>query len=80
MDQKELTMLHAEQVEELIRLVSALDRAILVTQIQDFRGTFPVDFTPDFLNNIPLDRLKHIFLALCLQTQRLPSIMEQTAA
>lgn len=72
-------MLQAEQVEELIRLVAALDRDLLVIQIQEFRGTFPVDFTPEFLRELSLDRLRHIFLALCLQTQRLPTVMEAVA-
>ncbi len=72
-------MLHAEQVEELIRLVSALDRDLLVTNIQTFRANFPVDFTPEFLNELPEDRLRHIFLALCLQTQRFPEPMDSAA-
>lgn len=76
----ELMMLHAEQVEELIRLVSALDRDLLITNIQSFRADFPVDFTPEFLKGLSVDRLRHIFLALCLQTQRLPANAESTAA
>lgn len=73
-------MLHAEQVEELIRLVSALDRDLLITNIQTFRADFPVDFTPDFLQSLTVDRLRHIFLALCLQTKRFPASEESTAA
>ena len=65
-------MLQSNQVEELICLVSALDRQTLVRQFQNYRATFPVDFTPDFLQNTPIDRLRHIFLALCLQCQQMP--------
>lgn len=64
-------MWQAEQVEELISVVSALDRDSLVTQLRDFKGTFPVDFTRDFLEQQNLDRLRHIFLALCLQQKRI---------
>ncbi len=73
-------MLHAEQVEELIRLVSALDRDLLITNIQTFRADFPVDFTSEFLSGLSVDRLRHIFLALCLQTKRFPIAAESTAA
>ena len=73
-------MLHAEQIEELICLVAALDRPTLVAQFLNFRGTFPVDFTPDFLEKLPLERLRHIFVALCLQSQRFPTQLDTAAA
>jgi len=67
-----LAMLEAHQVEELICLVSSLDKATITQQFLNFRGDFPVDFTPEFLDKLPLERLRHIFVALCLQVQRLP--------
>jgi hypothetical protein len=66
-------MLQVEQVEELICLVSAMDRATLVHQFRDYPARFPVDFTMEFLESCSLDRLQHLFVALCLQSQRLPS-------
>jgi len=65
-------MLQAQQVEELIRVVSALDRDTLIQHFTSYRATFPVDFTPDFLTAQSVDRLRHIFLAMCLHCQRLP--------
>ncbi len=65
--------MQAEQIDELVCLVSAMDRENLVAQFQNYQGRFPVDFTPEFLNNTPLERLRHIFLALCLQNQRFPN-------
>ena len=65
-------MLQAHQVEELVCLVSSLDRQGLSQQFRNYRATFLLDFTNDFLNEQPLDRLRHIFLALCLQCQRMP--------
>ena len=67
-------MLHSSQVEELITVVSALNRPALLKQFQDYPSRFPIDFTPEFLNNQPLDRLRHLFLAICLQTQRMPEM------
>ena len=73
-------MLASDQIDEVICLVAALDRAALVGQIQAYRGTFPLDFTDEFLHDVPLDRLRHIFLALCLEQQHVPQIMMPTAA
>jgi hypothetical protein len=73
-------MLDSHQVEELICLVSALDKPALTRQFLGFRGNFPVDFTPEFLEALPLERLRHIFVALCLQAQRLPVGSLPTAA
>jgi hypothetical protein len=67
-------MLQAEQVEELVTLVSALDRATLVEQIDTFHASFPVDFTREYLDRLSLDRLRHLFMALCLQQQRMPQL------
>ena len=66
-------MLAADQIEELIILVEALDRPTLIAQFQTYRAAFPLDFTDTFLNSEPVDRLRHIFVAVCLQTQRLPT-------
>ena len=66
-------MLQSHQIDDLIQLVAALDRDALLEQFHTYRANFPIDFTDDFLNSMPLDRLRHIFVALCLQTQRMPS-------
>jgi hypothetical protein len=63
-------MLEAEHVEELICLAASMDREALTRQFLTFRGSFPVDFTPEFLDRMSLDRLRHIYVALCLQSQR----------
>jgi len=73
-------MLQSHQIEELLLLVSSLDRRQLTRQFQNFRGSFPIDFTPQFLDSLSLERLQHIFLALCLQQQHVPSRAELTEA
>lgn len=73
-------MLQAHQVEQLLCVVSSLDRDALVRQFQTFHASFPLDFTPDFLETQPIDRLRHIFVALCLQSQRLPEFTPPMAA
>lgn len=71
-------MLQPHQVEELICLVSSLDRPALVRQFTEFRATFPLDFTMEFLQSTDIERLRHIFVALCLQCQQMP-VMETAA-
>jgi hypothetical protein len=70
----DVTMLDTHQVEDLIELVSSLDRDALIRHFHTYRANFPVDFTPQYLEKLPVDRLRHIFVAMCLQTQRLPDI------
>jgi hypothetical protein len=65
-------MLQVHQVEELMTLVSNLDKAALLRQFRDYPSSFPVDFTPDFLDRQPLERLRHLFVAVCLQSQQMP--------
>ena len=72
-------MLQAEQIEELICLVSALDRENLIRQFSNYRGAFPLDFTAEFLERAPLERLRHIFVAICLQSQMLPDLGQEQA-
>ena len=66
--------LQSDQVEELICLVSVLDRDALINQFTKFPSRFPVDFTSEFLTTQPLERLRHILVALCLQCQRMPEV------
>jgi hypothetical protein len=73
-------MLAADQIEDLICLVASLDRPSLIRQIQVYRASFPLDFSDEFLNTVPLDRLRHIFVALCLQQQHVPELPTSTAA
>jgi hypothetical protein len=73
-------MLLPIQIEELISLVGSLDRDGLLRQFDSYQASFPVDFSDEFLTNTPLERLKHIFVALCLQTQRMPGVVASEAA
>ena len=73
-------MLQSHQIDDLITLVSALDRDALLGQFHSYRASFPVDFTDDFLNELPLERMRHIFVAMCLHTQRMPEGSSPAAA
>ena len=73
-------MLQPQQIEDLICLVSALDREALIRQFQNYQARFPLDFTDEYLSDAPLERLRHIFIAICLQSQHMPSFTESDAA
>ena len=73
-------MLQPQQVEDLICLISSLDRGALLDQFHRYRAAFPLDFTDTFLLSLPLDRLRHIFLAVCIQSQHIPTMIESDAA
>lgn len=80
-------MLESHHIEELISTISAMQRNTIIDQLVHFpkRYTtrFPTDFTPAFLAAINTDRLKHIFVALCLKNSHLPESLtdpEEAAA
>jgi hypothetical protein len=67
-------MQELEHLDELVSLIATLDRPALISQFSSFPAGFDLDFSPEFLATQPLDRLRHIFLALCLQTRRAPNL------
>ncbi len=64
--------MEAHQVEQLITLASGMDRQTLKESFREFDGAFPLDFTDEFLDNQPLEHLQHIYVALCIQSNRTP--------
>ena len=38
-------------------------RDTLVSQFLAFRSTFPIDFTPEFLGQLPVEKLRHMIYA-----------------
>ena len=73
-------MLESHQIEDLICAVAVLDRPALVRHFRSYPSTFPIDFTPEFLETVSLERLRHMFLALCLQCQHVPEMSVPVAA
>lgn len=57
-------------IDELLCVVASWDRATLIQQFTAHPSRFPIDFTKDFYESQPVDRLRHIFVAMCLQNQR----------
>jgi len=49
--------------------IAALGRNELKRRIRNFRGRFKLDFTDDYLNNLSVDRLRHILLAALINAK-----------
>lgn len=73
-------MLASDQIEELICVLSSWDRDMLELQFQSFESNFPIDLSSDFIQRVPVEKLRHVFLAMCLQNQRLPEMTASCAA
>jgi len=56
-------MVSREYLENSAAEVGRLDRDELVRRIQTFKGRFKLDFTNDYLNKLPVDRLRHLYFA-----------------
>jgi len=52
-----------EYFEQTATSIAALGRTELKRRIKNFRGRFKLDFTEEYLNNLSVDRLRHILLA-----------------
>ncbi len=67
-------MTYAIEMEELIQLVGQMDREEVEHQLSSIRAGFDVDFTPTWLRAQSVDRLRHVLVALCLQSQQMPQV------
>jgi hypothetical protein len=67
------SMLASEQVDELICMVAEWDRDTLTSEFMSFDSRFPLDFTPEYLSGLSVEALRHIFLAICMQNQKMPT-------
>ncbi len=61
-------MTSKEYFEQTATSIAALDRDELKRRIKNFRGRFKLDFTEDYLNQLNIDRLRHILLAAHIST------------
>jgi len=62
-------MASVEYFEQTSTSIAALGRDELKRQIKNFKGRFRLDFTEDYLNNLSVDRLRHILLAALINAK-----------
>jgi hypothetical protein len=62
-------MTSREHFEQTATSIAALGRDELKRRIKTFQGRFKLDFTEDYLNNLSVDRLRHILLAALINAR-----------
>ena len=55
--------------EQTATSIASLGRNELKRRIKNFRGRFKLDFTEDYLNELTVDRLRHILLAALINAK-----------
>jgi len=63
-------MASKEYFEQNATSIASLGKSELKRRIRNFRGRFKLDFTEDYLNELTVDRLRHILLAAMINTRR----------
>ena len=56
-------MTSGKHFEQTATSIASLGRDELKRRIRDFEGRFKLDFTDNYLDNLGVDRLRHILLA-----------------
>jgi hypothetical protein len=59
----------SKNIEHTTTSIAALSRDELKRRIKNFKGRFKLDFTDDYLNNLSVDKLRHILLAALINAK-----------
>jgi len=62
-------MASREYFEQTSISIASLGRNELKRRIKNFRGGIKLDFTEDYLNELTVDRLRHILLAALINAK-----------
>jgi len=62
-------MASREYFEQTATSVASLGRNELKRRIKGFRGRFKLDFTEDYLDDLSVERLRHILLAALINAK-----------
>lgn len=67
--QKEMVMAPKKHLEQTATSIASLGRNELKRRIRNFKGRFRLDFTEEYLDNLTIDRLRHILLAALINAR-----------
>ena len=62
-------MASGKHFEQTATSIATLGRDELKKRIRNFKGRFKLDFSEDYLNNISIDRLRHVLLAALINAK-----------
>ncbi len=60
----------SSRADELACQIATMNRRRITQELLNFQGRFKMDFTPQYLESLSEDRLRHILLAAKLQQLR----------
>ena len=66
---KGTAMTPRDNFEQTATSIAALGKDELERRIRNFRGRFRLDFSEDYLNNLSVERLRHILLAALINAK-----------
>ena len=58
-----------QPVEQIIEEIHGLDRGRCIAELRSL-PRLRLDFTPDFLEHLSLEQLRHVLMAACLQARK----------
>lgn len=58
-----------EYFEQTANSIASLGKDEVKRRIKNFRGRFKLDFSENYLNNLGVDRLRHILLAASINAK-----------
>ncbi|MHC4396996.1 MAG: hypothetical protein ACYS1A_15240 [Planctomycetota bacterium] len=62
-------MVSRKAFEQTATSIAALGKNELKKRIKNFKGRFKLDFSDDYLNNLTIDRLRHVLLAALINAK-----------
>lgn len=63
--------MHSEfSFEQSCLAIAVMDKQEVIMQLLGFQGPLKLDFTRDYLESLPVDRLRHILLAAVVTANR----------
>ena len=66
-------MLNQSQLHDALAIIDRLDRWQIAGQMRRQEVRFPVDFTPEWIASRSMAELRHVFAAICLQCDLMPT-------
>jgi hypothetical protein len=65
-------MLTPQKSQQVLRIIERLDRRQIIQQMRACPARFPIDLTDDWLRTQPLEELRHVYAAICIQCDVMP--------
>lgn len=61
-------------LDDVLVTIASMDRQTLIDQFHTYPAPFPIDFSDDFLEAQPIDRLRHVFAGLVMHCRIVPEV------